>query len=72
MLIMNGDRIIYDDLAKTDVSEEDLIAKLREANVRNRSEVLAVVLESTGDVTVLHSTDGTELDSERLLKGVEH
>jgi len=71
MLIMDGDQILYDNLAKTNVSEEDLIAKLREANVRHFGEVLAVVLESTGDVTVIHANDGTELDRDRLLKGVQ-
>lgn len=71
MLIMDGDRILYDNLAKTNVSEEDLIAKLREANVRNYGEVLVAVLESTGDVSVIHSNDDTEFDRERLLKGVD-
>ncbi len=70
-LIMDGDKILYDNLAKTNVSEEDLIAKLREANVRNFSEVLAVVLESTGDVSVLHASDDMKFDRDRLLKGVE-
>lgn len=69
-LIMDGDRILYDNLARTNVSEEDLIAKLRESNVRHFGEVLAVVLESTGDVSVLHAGDGTELNREQLLKGV--
>lgn len=70
MLIMDGDRILYENLAKTNVSEEDLIAKLREANIRNFNEVLAVILESTGDVSVLHSNDGIAFDRDRLLKGV--
>lgn len=70
MLIMDGDRILYENLAKTNVSEEDLIAKLRESNVRHFGEVLAVVLESTGDVSVLHANDGTELDRIKMLKGV--
>ena len=71
MLIMDGDKILYDNLAKTNVSEEDLIAKLREANVRHFGEVLAVILESTGDVSVIHSSDEVEFDREQLLKGVQ-
>ena len=71
MLIMDGDRILHDNLAKTNVSEEDLIAKLREANVRNFDEVLAVILESTGDVSVIHGDGDTEFDRESLLKGVD-
>jgi uncharacterized membrane protein YcaP (DUF421 family) len=69
-LIMDGDKILYDNLAKTNVSEDDLIAKLRESNVRHFGEVLAVVLESTGDVSVIHADDGTEMNREQLLQGV--
>ena len=49
------------------VEEDDLIAKLREANVCDLSDVRAVVLETTGDITVLH---GSRLQ-ERLLNGVQ-
>lgn len=41
-------------LTSTRVAKSDLIAKLREANVLDLSEVRAVVLETTGDVSVLH------------------
>jgi len=54
-------------LAKTRVAHSDLIAKLREANVMHFDEVRAVVLEATGDVSVLH---GETLD-ERLTQDVE-
>lgn len=57
---------MHDALRKTCVSEEDLIAKLWEANACHFSEVRAVVLETTGDVSVLH---GDDLDKQRL-KGV--
>lgn len=50
----------------TRVEEDDLIAKLREANVLDLSEVRAVVLETTGDISVLH---GDHLQ-DRLLDGV--
>lgn len=69
-LIMDGEKILYENLAKTNVSEDDLIAKLRESNVRHFGEVLAVVLESTGDVSVIHSGDNIQLNREQLLKGV--
>lgn len=49
------------------VTEDDLWAKMREANVLNRSEVSAIVLETTGDVSVLH---GGEADDE-ILSGVK-
>jgi len=56
-------------LKKSNVGEDDLIAKLREANVINFSQVLAVVLESTGDMSVLHSSDKSTLQ-DKLLQGV--
>ena len=49
------------------VSYDDVWAKLREANVLSLKEVRAVVLETTGDISVLH---GKNLDAE-LLTGVE-
>ncbi|WBY17068.1 DUF421 domain-containing protein [Erythrobacteraceae bacterium WH01K] len=53
-------------LSKTRVAKDDLIAKLREANVLAMDRVRAVVLETTGDVSVLH---GDELE-DLLLTGV--
>lgn len=65
MLMRNGE-ILHDALKKSRVAESDLIAKLREANVLDFSAVRAVVLETTGDVSVLH---GNKLD-ERLVENV--
>lgn len=53
-------------LTRTRTTRSDIIAKLREANVLHLSEVRAVVLESTGDISVLH---GESLD-DVLLDGV--
>lgn len=65
--LMRDGVIDEDALSKTRVARSDLIAKLREANVLHFSEVRAVVLEATGDVSVLH---GDSLD-ERLTQDVE-
>jgi len=54
-------------LAETRVARSDLIAKLREANALDWSKVHAVVLETTGDVSVLHGDD--DLD-ERMTKNI--
>lgn len=70
MLLMDGNTILYGNLAKTNMSETDLLAKLREANVRNFDEILVVVLESTGDVSVIHAGNEIKFDRERLLNGV--
>jgi len=68
MLIMQHGKILEDNLHSTNLSEEDLIAKLREANVIDFDEVLAVVLESTGDVSVLHTSSNKQL-MDKMLTG---
>ena len=48
---------------------DDLRAKLREANVTQLMHVIAVVMEATGDISVLHNDDAEhELDDELLSK----
>jgi len=66
VLLMRDGKILDAAMQATRVEEDDLIAKLREANVLDLSEVRAVVLEATGDISVLH---GGKLQ-ERLLDGV--
>lgn len=67
VLLMRDGQIIDAAMRQTRVGRDDLFAKLREANVLDLSEVRAVVLETTGDVSVLH---GEKLE-EVLLEGVE-
>lgn len=67
VLLMRNGEIFEDTLRQTRVAKSDLIAKLREANVLDLSEVRAVVLETTGDVSVLH---GQRLD-ETLIENVK-
>ena len=69
VMLMHKGTILYENLKKTNVGEGDLIAKLREANVLDFSEVLAVVLESTGDMSVLHTSENKEL-MPKILYGV--
>lgn len=54
-------------LKRTRVAKDDLVAKLREANVLALNKVRAVVLETTGDISVLHGGDLDEI----LLTGVQ-
>jgi uncharacterized membrane protein YcaP (DUF421 family) len=67
ILLMRDGRIIDEALKQTRVSRDNLYAKLREANVLDPAQVRAVVLETTGDVSVLY---GEKLE-EVLLEGVE-
>ena len=70
LLLMAGPEILHDNLRKARVTEDDLHGKLREANVIDYDQVRAVVLESTGDVSVLHADeDGPDLNP-RLLSGI--
>ncbi|MBC6999862.1 YetF domain-containing protein [Cytophaga sp. FL35] len=70
LLLMDGKKILHENLKKARVTESDLRSKLREANVASTEEVLAVVFESTGDISVLHKTkEDTYLD-DWLLEGV--
>lgn len=65
-LLMRDGTFLDDALEATRVSRDDLVAKLREANVLRLADVRAAVLETTGDVSVLH---GPQLE-EVLLEGV--
>ena len=53
-LLMRDGEFLPDALRKHRVAREDVIAKLREANVLRLGDVRAVVLEVTGDISVLH------------------
>jgi uncharacterized membrane protein YcaP (DUF421 family) len=70
LLLMRDGEILFENLARANVSESDLIGKLREANVIELSEVKAVVLESTGDISVLHTSEDKKLEA-YLLKNVK-
>ncbi|RDH09491.1 DUF421 domain-containing protein [Tsukamurella pulmonis] len=67
VLLMAGPEILEDRLAKTHVSRSDLLTHLRQAGVRDRSEVAAVVLESRGSLSVIRA--GAPIAPE-LLDGV--
>ncbi len=70
LLLMKGTEILEDNLKKARVTNGDLRAKLREANVTQLSQVYAVIMEATGDISVMHNdSDEHELD-DILLKGV--
>ena len=71
LLLMQGEHILHDNLKKAHLSESDLRAKLREANVLNYSQVKAVVFETTGDVSVLHSDQEDVMLNTDILQGVE-
>lgn len=71
LLLMIDGKILAENMERVSLSEHTLIAKLREANVHDLSEVRAVVMETTGDISVLHASDQDRKLSDYLLKGVD-
>lgn len=70
LFLMKGEAVLHDNLKKARVTESDLRAKLREANVLDLSQVRAVVFETTGDIAVLHSNNKDEKLQEWVVQGV--
>lgn len=70
MLLMENGKVLYDNLKKTKVTENELRGKLREANVIRLTEVKAVILETTGDVSVMHTSKDKELE-DYIMEDVE-
>jgi uncharacterized membrane protein YcaP (DUF421 family) len=71
LFLMKGNSILHENLKKARVTESDLRAKLREANVLDLSQVRAVVFETTGDIAVLHTTNTEQELEDWLVKGVQ-
>lgn len=72
LLVMDGDRLLPKAMDRARVTEADIWAKLREANVLSLQEVHAVVIESTGDVSVLHGRpEKGRVDLDTMLDGVQ-
>jgi len=71
LLLMDGEKILEENLKKAKVTKADLYSKLREANVIQFSQVKAVVFEATGDISVLHVGDEDLKLEDELLTGVK-
>jgi uncharacterized membrane protein YcaP (DUF421 family) len=70
IIVMQDGAMIPANMRKAGISESDLWAKLREANAYDLKQVKAVIMETTGDVSVLHGPqDGPEI-SDEILKDV--
>ncbi|WP_437583166.1 DUF421 domain-containing protein [Paramicrobacterium sp. CJ85] len=67
VVLMAGDELQLDNMARSHVVADEVYSKLRLAGVRNRSEVACVIMEPTGQISVLRR--GAPLDDD-LLRGV--
>lgn len=62
LLLMDGPAFIEEHLRRGRITKDDLRFKLRQANVFSYEQVRAVVLETTGEVTVLHARDDEAIE----------
>lgn len=72
LMLMRGNQVLEENLKHARIEKSQLIAKLREANVSQLNQIQAVVLETTGDISVLHKPadkDDQSIDS-LILEGV--
>ena len=67
LLLVHDGRILHDSLRKVRMTEAELRSKLRLENVATLADVRAAVMETTGDVSVVHGA--TPVDA-GLLDGV--
>jgi uncharacterized membrane protein YcaP (DUF421 family) len=65
ILFRNG-KFERETMARVRIAEDDIWAKMREANALELAKVQAVVLETTGDISVLHG----DVLEDRILTGV--
>ena len=57
VLLMRDGELLMENMKRSRVCLDDLRANLRKANILELSQVRAVVFETTGDISVLHSSD---------------
>lgn len=70
LYLMRGPEILHSNLERANVSLSELHAKLREANVWSYEQVICVVLETTGDVSVLHKPVEDAQSSKEIFEDV--
>jgi len=57
LLLMARGKMLEQNLRRANVTKNDIYGKLREANAFRCDQILAVIFETTGDISVLHSDD---------------
>jgi len=72
LLLMAGDQVLSDHFDHARISEDDLRSKLRLAGVSHPSQVLAVVFETSGDVSVVKTSDRVDPWVFAGVRGAEH
>jgi len=57
LIVMAGEEVLSDHLDPSRMTEDDLCSRLRLAGITHPKQVLAVIFETTGDVSVIKATD---------------
>ncbi|WP_334173552.1 DUF421 domain-containing protein [Sinomonas sp.] len=72
LLLMAGTEVLHENLRRSHLVEDELWPRLRLAGIGSPSEVACVILEPTGEISVLRR--GTRLDREMMrgVRGAEH
>ena len=71
LLLMDGPIILEKNLRLARITQDELIAKLRANNINSFAQVNAVVLESSGTISVLKKVNVDHFLDPALLSGVE-
>lgn len=71
LLLMARGTMLHHNLREANVTENDVYGKLRESNALNYDQVLAVVFETTGDISVMHSSDSDVAIERDFLRDVK-
>ena len=64
VLLIAGDQVLEDNMRRARISREELFSQLRLSGVHRLDQVRAVVMETTGDISVLRA--GEPIDQELL------
>jgi len=70
LLLMTRSEILYENLIRANMTECDLFGKLREANAFHLVQIIAVVFETIGDVSAIHSTQKSSVLSSCMFDNV--
>ena len=72
-LLMKDGKVLHNNLRAVRITEGELLAKLRANNVYDYQQVRAVVLESSGEISVIHDTPNQSVPfNDNLLDGVAY
>ena len=72
LLVMAGEQVLEDHLDMARMTEDDLRSKLRMAGITHPKQVLAVVFETTGDVSVIRRDEDSDVWLFADVRGAEH